>query len=153
MLKLDVLRTTPIERDPFEYVIVKDFIEREKLKEVLADYPEVPGPGSHPPSGLKIAGRFKDLMDEMLGASFRHEIEEKSRMDLIAQQQAAERQRQEDEQKLQQAIEAEKARKNFDEEIWHGVTMQIIDEPTLDRMHVHPSDKADDLLIRQMVRE
>jgi hypothetical protein len=27
MLKLDVLRSTPLERDPFEYVIVKDFVD------------------------------------------------------------------------------------------------------------------------------
>ena len=56
MLRLDTLRDTPIERNPFEHVIVKDFIEREELKKVLADYPEVPGPGSHPPSTLKITG-------------------------------------------------------------------------------------------------
>jgi SM-20-related protein len=82
MLRLDTLRDTPIERDPFEHVIVKDFIEREKLKEVLADYPEVPGPGSHPPSSLKIAGAFKDLMDEMLDTPFRNAIEEKFVVDL-----------------------------------------------------------------------
>jgi SM-20-related protein len=82
MLRLDTLRDTPIERDPFEFVIVKDFIEREKLKGILSDYPQVPGPGSHPPAGLKIAGRFKDLMDEMLDAPFRNAIEEKFAVDL-----------------------------------------------------------------------
>ena len=69
MLKLDVLRSTPLERDPFEYVIVRDFVDHEKLKEVLADYPDVPGPGSHPPDGLKIKGNFKDMIDEMVGSS------------------------------------------------------------------------------------
>jgi SM-20-related protein len=82
MLRLDTLRDTPIERDPFEHVIVKDFIERAELKKVLADYPEVPGPGSHPPSGLKIAGAFKDLMDEMLDTPFRNAVEEKFVVDL-----------------------------------------------------------------------
>ena len=42
MLKLDTLRSTPLQRDPFEYLIVRDFVEREKLKQVLSDYPEVP---------------------------------------------------------------------------------------------------------------
>ena len=84
MLRLDTLRATPIERDPFEYVIVKDFIEREMLKGVLADYPEVPGPGSHPPSGLKIAGGFKELIDEMLAMPFRKAIEEKFNVDLTS---------------------------------------------------------------------
>jgi SM-20-related protein len=82
MLRLDTLRVTPIERDPFEHVIVKDFIEDDKLKKVLADYPEVPGPGSHPPSALKIAGSFKDLIDEMLDTPFRKAVEEKFDIDL-----------------------------------------------------------------------
>ena len=82
MLRLDTLRATPIERDPFEHVVVKDFIEPDRLKKVMADYPEVPGPGSHPPSSLEIAGGFKDLMDEMLGSPFRNAVEEKFGVDL-----------------------------------------------------------------------
>src|SRR5579862_10816 len=82
MLRLDALRDTPLERDPFEYVIVKEFIDREKLNGVLADYPDVPGPGSHPPAGLKIAGHFKDLMDEILDTGFRKAVEEKFDIDL-----------------------------------------------------------------------
>jgi hypothetical protein len=82
MLKLDELRSTPLERDPFEYVIVRDFVDREKLNQVLADYPEVPGPGSHPPAGLKISGHFKELIGELLGPSFQHAVEEKFDVDL-----------------------------------------------------------------------
>jgi hypothetical protein len=75
MLKLDVLRSTPLERDPFEYVIVRDFVDHEKLKDVLADYPKVPGPGSHPPTGLNISGHFKEMIDELLGPSFQDAVE------------------------------------------------------------------------------
>ncbi len=82
MLKLDALRSTPLQRDPFEYLIVRDFVEREKLKQVLSDYPEVPGPGSHPPAGLKIAGHFKEMIDELLATSFRQAVEEKFDIDL-----------------------------------------------------------------------
>jgi SM-20-related protein len=82
MLKLDTLRATPIERDPFDYVIVRNFVEREKLAEVLADYPQVPGPGSHPPAGLKISGHFKELMDQLLDGPFRKIVEEKFDIDL-----------------------------------------------------------------------
>ena len=82
MLKLDVLRTTPLERNPFEYVIVKDFVDHAKLKEVLADYPEVPGPGSHPPAGLDISGHFKELIDELLGPSFQNVVEKKFDIEL-----------------------------------------------------------------------
>jgi SM-20-related protein len=82
MLKLDTLRATPVERDPFDYVIVRNFVEREKLGEVLDDYPQVPGPGSHPPAGLKISGHFKELMDELLDGPFRKIVEEKFDVDL-----------------------------------------------------------------------
>ena len=82
MLKLDVLRSTPLERDPFEYVIVKDFVDHQKLKAVLADYPDVPGPGSHPPDGLNISGHFKEFIDELLGPSFQNVVEEKFDVDL-----------------------------------------------------------------------
>ena len=82
MLKLDTLRSTPLQRDPFEYLIIRDFIEREKLKQVLSDYPDVPGPGSHPPAGLKIAGHFKEMIDELLATSFRQAVEEKFDIDL-----------------------------------------------------------------------
>ena len=82
MLKLDVLRSTPLERDPFEYLIVKNFVDQEWLKEVVADYPDVPGPGSHPPAGLKIAGHFKELIDELLGPAFQSIVEEKFNVDL-----------------------------------------------------------------------
>jgi len=82
MLRLDALRDAPLEHDPFEYVIVKEFIDRKKLKDVLADYPDVPGPGSHPPAGLKIAGHFKDLMDEILDGDFRKAVEDKFDIDL-----------------------------------------------------------------------
>jgi len=82
MLRLDALRATSVEHDPFDYVIVKNFIDREKLKEVMADYPDVPGPGSHPPAGLNIAGHFKQLIDEMLAPAFRDVVEEKFDVDL-----------------------------------------------------------------------
>jgi SM-20-related protein len=82
MLKLDTLRATPLQHDPFEYVIVKDFVDHARLKDVLADYPAVPGPGSHPPAGLNISGHFKELIDELLGSSFQHVVEEKFDVDL-----------------------------------------------------------------------
>ncbi|MGN6470506.1 MAG: 2OG-Fe(II) oxygenase [Rhizobiaceae bacterium] len=82
MLNIDRLRATPLKTDPFEYVVVRNFVEEDQLGKAQADYPEVPGPGSHPPAGLKIAGGFKDLMDELLDEPFRQAIEEKFAIDL-----------------------------------------------------------------------
>jgi SM-20-related protein len=81
-LDFDALERTPLQRDPFDYVVVPDFIRAEKFAEVVADYPTVPGPGSHPPAELDIRGRFEELMQELQGPNFRSAIEGKFDIDL-----------------------------------------------------------------------
>ena len=78
----DALERTPLERDPFQYVVVPDFLKSELVPDVLADYPKVPGPGSHPPAELSIRGHFKALMDELRGPAFQAAIERKFALDL-----------------------------------------------------------------------
>lgn len=82
MLNIEKLRETPLVTDPFEYVLVKDFVAGESLARAQADYPDVPGPGSHPPAGLGIKGGFRDLMDQLLDAPFKQAIEDKFDIDL-----------------------------------------------------------------------
>jgi len=78
----DAFDRTPLERDPFEFIVVPDFIKPEIFSAVVADYPDVPGPGSHPPAELDIRGQFAGLMDELLGPQFRSAIERKFAIDL-----------------------------------------------------------------------
>ncbi len=81
-LDLARLKETPLNRDPYDYVVVENFITPESFKAVSKDYPIVPGPGSHPPSELTIKGHFADLMKELLGKDFRKVVEEKFGIDL-----------------------------------------------------------------------
>jgi SM-20-related protein len=76
------LEQTPLQRDPFEYLVLPDFIKPEKFASIAADYPEVPGPGSHPPAELDIHGHFEKLMAELQGPEFRAAIEHKFDLDL-----------------------------------------------------------------------
>jgi len=76
------LERSPLERDPFEFVVVPDFLRSENFPAVLADYPQVPGPGSHPPGELKIHGNFRALIDELRGPEFQAAIERKFAIDL-----------------------------------------------------------------------
>ena len=76
------LERTPLERDPFDFVVVPDFLRSENFPAVLADYPEVPGPGSHPPAELEIRGHFRALIDELRGPDFQAAIERKFAIDL-----------------------------------------------------------------------
>lgn len=81
-IDIDRLRSTPLETQPYDYVVVRNFVKAERLQDVLKDYPDVPGPGSHPPSVLDIRGDFKGLMDELDQAPFRKAVEEKFSVDL-----------------------------------------------------------------------
>ncbi len=78
----DALEQSPLQRDPFDFLVVPDFIKADRFPAVIADYPAVPGPGSHPPAELEIRGRFKELMGELLGPQFRSAIERKFAIDL-----------------------------------------------------------------------
>jgi hypothetical protein len=81
-LDYSALESAPLHTDPYEYLIVEKFVRPEKFAEAMADFPEVPGPGSHPPSQLTISGRFKALLDELQADQFRKAIEQKFSIDL-----------------------------------------------------------------------
>jgi SM-20-related protein len=81
-LSYAAIAQTPLELDPFEYVIVPNCIERDALTKVVADFPVVPGPGSHPPSELAVHGHFAALLKELEGPMFRDAVEQKFGIDL-----------------------------------------------------------------------
>ena len=81
-LDLAAFDAEPLVRDPFDFVIVENFVRPADFKAVVADFPRIPGPGSHPPSELSIKGRFAALMDELEGPAFRAAVERKFAIDL-----------------------------------------------------------------------
>jgi SM-20-related protein len=82
MLNLDAFRDTPLVEEPFRHLVVRDFVAPDALAAAQAAYPEVPGPGSHPPSSLAIDGAFQALMDALEGTDFRAAVEAKFGIDL-----------------------------------------------------------------------
>jgi SM-20-related protein len=82
ILDLEAFDAKPLTRDPFDFVIVDNFIRPTMFKDVMADFPRIPGPGSHPPAELSIKGRFKALLDELEGQAFRSAVERKFDLDL-----------------------------------------------------------------------
>jgi SM-20-related protein len=81
-LDLEALDRTPLQREPYEYLIVENFILPQQFGAVSRDFPKVPGPGSHPPAELSIDGSFAGLMDELDGPAFKKAIEQKFDIDL-----------------------------------------------------------------------
>ena len=81
-LDYEAFDNTPLNTAPYNYIVVPNFLRQDKFQNVVADFPGVPGPGSHPPSELKIFGHFKAVMDELQGPQFQKAIEDKFAVDL-----------------------------------------------------------------------
>jgi hypothetical protein len=82
MLDLERFRNTPLTREPFEFLIVPEFVKAEARAAVDKDYPEVPRPGSFPLREVTYGPAFAKLIDEMRSNEFRQAFEEKFNVDL-----------------------------------------------------------------------
>ncbi len=83
-LDINALRATPLKTEPYDYIVVPDFVRPEFFQEIVADYPQVPEPGPCPLSDLEVGGDFQKLLDELNGPDFRHAVEEKFGIDLLS---------------------------------------------------------------------
>jgi SM-20-related protein len=82
MLDLERLRAAPLCRDPFDFVIVDEFIRTQDLPALLADFPAVRRHGSFPLGALTCGATFGALAEELEGEELRREIERKFAIDL-----------------------------------------------------------------------
>ena len=81
-LELDRLRAAPLVRDPFDFVVVEDFLRRDALDAALADFPKIRRHGSFPVDILSYGPGFASLVAALTGAALRRSIEEKFGLDL-----------------------------------------------------------------------
>ena len=82
MLDLERFRNTPLINEPFEFLIVPEFVKAEARQAIEKDYPEVNRPGSFPLREVSYGPAFADLIEEMRSEEFRHAFEEKFNIDL-----------------------------------------------------------------------
>jgi SM-20-related protein len=82
VLDLDRLRAAPLCRDPFDFVIVEDFVLRDELRLAVADFPEIRAQGSFPVDVLRSGPAFARLVTALTGPALRLAIEEKFEIDL-----------------------------------------------------------------------
>jgi SM-20-related protein len=76
------LRAAPLVRDPFDFVVVEQFLRRDALAPLLADFPQIRGHGSYPVESLEYGSDFASLVAALTGAKLRCAIEEKFGVDL-----------------------------------------------------------------------
>jgi SM-20-related protein len=82
MLDLERFRDTPLTREPFEFLIVPEFVKAGARSAVDKDYPEVSRPGSFPLREVTYGSAFAKLIEEMRSDEFRKAFEEKFNIDL-----------------------------------------------------------------------
>jgi hypothetical protein len=82
ILDLERLQAAPLRRDPFEFVVVEDFVHRDALPLAIADFPHIRAHGSFPVDTLKYGRGFASLLSALTGPVLRGAIEEKFAIDL-----------------------------------------------------------------------
>lgn len=81
-LDLDAFGAMPLEREPFEYLILPGFVKAEAREAINRDYPPVPDLGSFPLERVKYGPAFKELVDDLESDEFRAAFERKFSLDL-----------------------------------------------------------------------
>jgi SM-20-related protein len=74
-LDIDALRATPLNRDPFDHLIVERFVRPQAREAIGADYPAIEKPGSFTLEDIQVKGALAGLIEEMKGDAFRAAVE------------------------------------------------------------------------------
>lgn len=77
VLNLSALNNGVLKTDPYDYLVVENFIKPEHFTPITKDFPEIIEAGSFPPDTLDIKGAFADLLAELDGDEFRQAVEAK----------------------------------------------------------------------------
>ena len=64
MLNLDSFHGTSLTSDPYEYLVLPDFVRANCLKRIDADFPKIEQGGSFPIASLTLREAFGELTDE-----------------------------------------------------------------------------------------
>jgi hypothetical protein len=79
---LERFRNTPLTSEPFQFLIVPEFVRAEARLAIDKDYPEVARPGSFPLREVTYGPGFATLIEQLRSDEFRQAFEEKFNVDL-----------------------------------------------------------------------
>jgi SM-20-related protein len=84
VLDESALLAAPLQREPYDHVLIDRAIKREFEASILADAPLINAVGSFALTSVKYGPGFAKLISDLLAPRFRHIIEEKLALDLGA---------------------------------------------------------------------
>ena len=79
---LQALRAAPLERDPYEHLVLPRFVKTEALRRINSDYPRISQSGSFPLNSVKFGPGFKAMVDALESEDFCKAFEEKFGVEL-----------------------------------------------------------------------
>lgn len=79
---LETFRATPLSRDPYEHLVIPEFVQADALEKINADYPNIEHAGSFPLDHLEFGPAFQAMIDALEGEEFRKAFEDKFQLDL-----------------------------------------------------------------------
>jgi hypothetical protein len=82
MLNYAAFDAAPLKRDPYDYLVVPEFIKPEALEAINQGYPSLPGPGSHPIENIEYGQAFAEFWNEVNSTEFRARFAERFGIDL-----------------------------------------------------------------------
>jgi len=82
MLNLSKLAAAEFHAEPFEYLLVDDFLEPDCKQAIVEDFPRVEKSGSFPLSRVSYGPAFRQLTNELFGPHFAAAVGAKFSMDL-----------------------------------------------------------------------
>lgn len=82
LLDLALVERTPLETEPFPYLVVPGFVPASARAALSADYPKIDRPGSFPVADLQFGPAFRAFLDELEGPAMRAVFAAKFGLDL-----------------------------------------------------------------------
>jgi len=77
LLNLAAFENTPVQHDPFDFLIAEGVLSADDLDTLNQDYPAIDIPANLKPEDLEYGPSFKQLLDEVDGPEFQAAVESK----------------------------------------------------------------------------
>ncbi|MCB1687624.1 MAG: 2OG-Fe(II) oxygenase [Halioglobus sp.] len=84
LINIDALRATPLQTDPYDYLVVPEFLRAGALESVNRDYPAIDTAANHALENLSYGAAFETLMDELRSPELATVLGEKFDMELAS---------------------------------------------------------------------
>lgn len=82
LLNIAAFENTPLQHDPFDFLIAREILSDEALARVNQDYPGIDTPANFKPEDLRYGPAFRELLTEIESPAFESAVERKFDVDL-----------------------------------------------------------------------